>query len=215
MKPDPWCVGHGGERTSWGRAAQEATCCGGGQAFSLADESRVPVCADMKSRGPVGRDPGGGKVCMSLAGRSSGWFRRACLRQACQPRVHHVAQSAASYELRGADSQRKGQNREAGGDRGAGGRQGSFSPGGLRIATWLERGDLPPPLPFPLGPRQAPEEPSTPSSGAGKVWQDIKGRRAARCNSLVEEAPGHAWTMCRGLTVAPADHLPQGPSTLR
>ena len=214
MKPDPWCVGHGGERTSWGRAAQEATCCGGGQAFSLADESRVPVCADMKSRGPVGRDPGGGEVCMSLAGRSSGWFRRACLRQACQPRVHHVAQSAASYELRCADSQRKGQNREAGGDRGAGGRQGSFSPGGLRIATWLERGDLPPPLPFPLGPRQAPEEPSTPSSGAGKVWQDIKGRRAARCNSLVEEAPGHAWTMCRGLTVAPADHLPQGPSTL-
>lgn len=133
MKPDPWCVGCGGQRMSWGRAAQEATCCGGGQAFSLADESRVPVCADMKSRGPVGWDPGGGEVCMSLAGRSSGWFRRACLRRACQPRVHHVAQSAASYELRRADSQRRGQNREAGGDRGVGGRQGSFSPGGLRI----------------------------------------------------------------------------------
>ena len=47
---------------------------------------------------------------MSLAGRSSGWFRRACLRRACQPRVHHVAQSAASYELRRADSQRRGKS---------------------------------------------------------------------------------------------------------
>lgn len=48
MKPGPWCVGREGERTSWGRAAQEATCWGGGQAFSLDDESRVPVCADMR-----------------------------------------------------------------------------------------------------------------------------------------------------------------------
>lgn len=49
VKPDPWCVGPGGKRTSWGREAQEATCWGGGQAFPLADESRVPVGAGRRA----------------------------------------------------------------------------------------------------------------------------------------------------------------------